>query len=142
MATFRSIAVMMVFVFVLSMGMACSSKEPASQLTGADKENRPAASFEEKEATAPEPAVQPGMQPGETASGQAPPEAMPKTLALTGTVQQAGDRILLVTDLGEYILSGKDLSEMVGKTVDVTGAVEEAGGEYRINVISVAEKLQ
>lgn len=133
MVTFRSIVIFMVLAAFLSMGAACSSKEPANQLTGADKESQPAAASQER---------QPGIESKETAAEQAPPAAMPKTMALTGTVEQAGDNIVLVTDLGDYILSGQDLSAMVGKTVDVTGAVEETGGQYTINVISFSEKQE
>lgn len=142
MVTFRSIVIFMVLAAFLSMGAACSSKEPANQLTGADKESQPAAERTEEQPAAASQERQPGMESQETAAEQAAPAAMPKTLALTGTVEQAGDDIMLVTDLGDYILSGQDLSAMVGKTINVTGAVEETGGQYTINVISFSEKQE
>jgi hypothetical protein len=140
MVTFRSIVIFMVLAVFLFMGAACSSKEPANQLTGADKENQPAAERTEEQPAAASKERQPGMESKETAAEKAPPAAMPKTLALTGTVEQAGDNIMLVTDLGDYVLSGQDLSAMVGKTINVTGAVEETGGQYTINVVSFSEQ--
>lgn len=142
MVTFRSIVIFLVLAAFVFLGAACSSKEPANQLTGADKESRPAAERTEEQPATASQEGQPAMESQETAAEQATPAAMPKTMALTGTVEQAGDNIMLVTDLGDYILSGQDLSAMVGKTINVTGAVEEAGGQYTINVISFSEKQE
>lgn len=142
MVTFRSIVIFMVLAAFVLLGAACSSKEPANQLTGADKESQSTAERTEKQPVAASQEGQPASESQETAAEQASPTAMPKTMALTGKVEQAGDNIMLVTDLGDYILSGQDLSDMVGKTINVTGAVEESGGQYTINVISFSEKLE
>ncbi len=143
MVTFRSIIIFMVMAALLFMGAACSSNEPTKPIAGADEEKQPVAerTLEKEQPVAATQENQPGMESEEMAK-QASPAAMPKTLALTGTVSQAGDDLLLVTDSADFILTGQDLSAMVGKTIMVTGALEEIGGKNTINVISFSEKQE
>jgi len=132
--------IFMVLAAFLSMGVACSSKEPSNQLTGVTKEDLPAAEMKEDQPVAASQEGQPGMAPKAMDEKAALPMATSKTMALTGTIAQEGDDLMLVTDLGDYVIAGQDLSGMVGKTVNVTGAVQESGGQYTINVISVSEQ--
>lgn len=138
MGIFRSLVLFMVLAAFLSLGVACSSNESPQQASDVTKESQPAAESKEEKPVAatqerlPEPAPQKVAQ-------EEPPAAVPKTLALTGTVAKDGEKTVLSTDLGDYIIEGQDLSEMVGKVVNVTGAVEEVNGEYTINVISFSQ---
>lgn len=139
MVTFRSVVVFMVLAAFLSLAVGCSSNEPSNKLSGVAKEGQPAAAKPEEQPVATTEGKLPGVAPKEMAQDEAPAAAS-KTLALTGTIEQAGDNMVLSTDLGDYIIAGQDLSEMVGKTVNVTGAVEEADGKYTINVLSFSEE--
>jgi hypothetical protein len=137
MVIFRSLVLIVTLAAFLCIGMACSSKEPSNTLTSKTEESQPAAEPEQEQpvAAAQEESMDEQAQQAETAA----PAEMPKTLALTGTIAQEGDEIMLVTDLGDYVVAGQDLSSMVGKSVNVTGAVEEVGGKYTINVLSFSE---
>jgi outer membrane murein-binding lipoprotein Lpp len=142
MVIFRSLVLMVTLAAFLCIGMACSSKEPSNTISSNTEESQPAAApadqmKEQPVAAAPDESQAAGEQ-AQQAEPAAPAEA-PKTLALTGTIAQEGDDIMLVTDLGDYVVAGQDLSTMVGKSVNVTGAVEEVGGKYTINVISFSE---
>lgn len=139
MVIFRSIVVVMVLAAFLAMGVGCSSKESPNQITGMTEEGQPAAESEGDQPVATTQEKLPGVAPQEVAK-EATPAAESKTLALTGTVEQNGDNMVLSTDLGDYIIAGQDLSELVGKTVNVTGAVEESNGQYTINVLSFSEE--
>ena len=139
MVTFRSAFILMVLAAFVSLALGCSSNEPPNKLSGAAKEGRPAAEEPAEQPVATTEGKLPGVTPRDVAREEAPAEAS-KTLALTGTIEQAGDNMVLSTDLGDYIIAGQDLSEMVGKTVNVTGAVEEANGQYTINVLSFSEE--
>ncbi len=125
----RSIFVIMLLAAVVTMGVACSGNEAPSQLAGAKSESQPA-TMEQK--------GQPNTEPAQMAQQSAPAQ-MPKAVELTGMVEQSGDGVVIVTDLGKYNVIGQDLSAMVGKTVKVTGAVEESAGQYTIKVLSVQE---
>jgi hypothetical protein len=137
MVIFRSLVLVVTLAAFLCIGMACSSKEPSNTLTSKTEESQPAVEPEQEQpvAAAKEESMDEQAQQAETAT----PAEMPKTLALTGTIAQEGDDIMLVTDLGDYVVAGQDLSSMVGKSVNVTGAVEEVGGKYTINVLSFSE---
>jgi hypothetical protein len=139
MVTFRSVVIFLVSATFLSLAVGCSSNESPNKLSGVEKEGQPAAAKTEEQPVAATEGKLPGAVPEEAAKEEAP-AAAPKTLALTGTIEQAGDNMILSTDLGDYIIAGQDLSEMVGKAVNVTGAVEEADGKYTINVISFSEE--
>ena len=141
MVIFRFLVVFVIFTAFLCVGMACSGNEPSNLITGKSEQSRP--DVEPKQDQQREQPVTadrdqlPGVQPPRAES--APPADMPKTLALTGTIARDGEDIMLVTDLGDYVIAGQDLSSMVGKSVNVTGAVEESGGKYTINVLSFSE---
>ena len=139
MVTFRSVLICIVLAAFVSLAVGCSSNEPPNKISGVSKEGQPAAAKPEEQPVATTESKLPGVAPQEVAKEEAPAPT-PKTLALTGTIEQAGDNTILSTDLGDYIIAGQDLSEMVGKTVNVTGAVEEANGQYTINVLSFSEE--
>ncbi len=138
MVIFRSLVVIAILAAFLCVGVGCSSKDTPSQATGKQEESQPAAESKPEQPVAATDEKLPGVQQQEQAES-APATAMPKTLALTGTIAQEGDQIMLVTDLGDYVVAGQDLSSMIGKSVNVTGAVEEADGKYTINVLSFSE---
>lgn len=56
---------------------------------------------------------------------------------VTGTVIETDAGLTIAAVDGQYLVSGYDMSEMVGKTVKATGAVTEEEGVKTINVISV-----
>jgi hypothetical protein len=139
MVTFRSVVIIMVLASFLSLAVGCSSNESPNKLSGTANEGQQAAAKPEEQPVATTEEKLPGVETKDLAKEEAPAAAS-KTLALTGTIEQAGDNMILSTDLGDYIIAGQDLSEMVGKTVNVTGAVEEADGKYTINVLSFSEE--
>lgn len=141
MVIFRSMFILMVLAAFLSMGVACSSKEPADQTAGVTEQNQPEAERTEGQPVEATQENQTEIEPN-TVADNAPGAEMPKTLELTGTVKQEGDTIMLTTDLGDYIISGQDLSGMVGKPINVTGTVEDVNGQPTINVNSFSEKQE
>lgn len=60
-------------------------------------------------------------------------------ITLQGTVEQSDTGLIIHAEDGTYMLSGADLSKMVGKTVEVTGTVSESDTGKTINVMSVKE---
>lgn len=61
--------------------------------------------------------------------------------SITGTVAEndAGKIIISADDGEDYLVEGKDLSEMVGQSVKVTGTLAEEGGTKSIKVMKVEE---
>ena len=57
---------------------------------------------------------------------------------ISGVLEQSEAGIKLVSDSGEYLVTGQDLAEMVGKTVTIKGAVEESAGQMKIRVDAVS----
>jgi len=62
-----------------------------------------------------------------------------ETLTITGTVMQTDAGLVILTDAGNYNLTGQDLSSMVDKEVEVSGTVTEGDGGSTISVTSVRE---
>jgi hypothetical protein len=54
-----------------------------------------------------------------------------------GKVQQTEKGLALTTDSATYMISGKDLTDLVGKSVKVTGVLAAADGGQIIQVTSV-----
>ena len=76
------------------------------------------------------------------APGAVPPAGeigKPEVAEIMGTVLDSGGEIIVFTDQGNYVVTGEDLSDMVGKTVRVLGSLQEDEGRRTINVISVYE---
>ena len=58
--------------------------------------------------------------------------------SVTGTVDKTATGIVILADDGvEYMVMGKDLSEMVGKTVKATGTLAEGKSGKILTVVSV-----
>ena len=70
-------------------------------------------------------------------SGDENPPNNPEKDVIKGTVNRSDAGLVVVTDAGDFLLTGKDLSAMEGKTVIVKGAVAEAPGRKTISVSSV-----
>ena len=60
-------------------------------------------------------------------------------ITLQGTVEKGDTGLIIQAEDGTYMLSGADLSKMVGKTVEVTGTLSESDAGKTINVMSVKE---
>jgi len=61
-------------------------------------------------------------------------------IAITGTVEQSDDGVVIIGDDGEeYYVAGKDLSAMVGKDVEAIGTVTENEGVKTLRLITVKE---
>ena len=135
----RSVFVSILLTAMVAMAVACSGNEPPNQLAGVKKEGQTAA-MDQKDPSAGAAAQQDQSrsEPVRTVQQSAPAE-IPKAVELTGMVEQSGDGIVIVTDLGKYNVVRQDLSEMVGKTVKVMGAVEESAGQYTIKVLSYSQ---
>lgn len=63
--------------------------------------------------------------------------AVASEVSITGTVQQTEEGLVITADDEIYIITGQDLSEMVGKNVKVTGIISESEAGKVINVMSV-----
>jgi hypothetical protein len=137
MVNLRSVFILILLSALVALGTACSSKESPSQMAGA-KEEGTAATMQESDQPAAA-AEQQSQASGEMAQPAEQAAEMPKSVELTGMVEQGDNGVVIVTDLGKYTVVGQDLSSMVGKTVKVTGALEESAGQYTINVESVEE---
>ncbi|MEJ2157856.1 MAG: DUF5818 domain-containing protein [Desulfobacteraceae bacterium] len=58
--------------------------------------------------------------------------------SITGTVEKTDNGIVISADNGDqYIVMGKDLTDMVGKTVKATGTLAEGKSGKILTVISV-----
>ena len=55
---------------------------------------------------------------------------------IVGTVAQTDDGLIIVADSGNSMISGQDLSPIVGKNVKVTGTVKESVGTKIIEITS------
>jgi predicted nucleic acid-binding Zn-ribbon protein len=137
MINLRSVFIFMLLSAMVAMGVACSSNESPSQMAGAQDESQPAAMEQGDQAAAA--AEQQSQSASEMAEQADQTAQMPKSVELTGMVEEGDNGVVIVTDLGKYNVTGQDLSGMVGKTVKVTGALEESAGQYTINVESVEE---
>lgn len=58
---------------------------------------------------------------------------------IAGTVVKSDEGIIIEAEDGDYLVEGKDLSDMVGKFVEVTGYVTETDQGYVIQVKKVEE---
>ncbi len=65
-----------------------------------------------------------------------PPEK-PAVSQISGILEKSETGIVLVSDSGKYMVTGQDLTEMIGKAVTIKGAVEESGGQKKITVDAV-----
>ena len=107
---------------------ACSEKQPITigeaETGKASQQSTSAPSAEESQAQA---------APQVTASS-----ATGEAVKIDGTLMQTENGLALVTDTQAYVVSGRDLSDMLGKTVTVTGALAEVDGGQVIEVMTVA----
>jgi hypothetical protein len=132
----RSVFIFILLSAIVAMGTACSSKD-SSQMAGAKDEGKTATMEESKQPAAA--AQEQSQSTSDMSQSEEHTAQMPKSVELTGMVEQGDNGVVIVTDLGKYNVAGQDLSSMVGKTVKVTGALEESAGQYTINVQSVEE---
>ena len=58
---------------------------------------------------------------------------------IMGMVVKSGKRFVIEADDGDYIVTGKDLSKLVGELVLVTGIITESDKGDRIEVRSVED---
>jgi len=65
------------------------------------------------------------------------PAEKAEAVEISGVLEQSPAGIMLNSESGKYLVSGQDLTEMVGKTVTIKGAVEETGGQMKIAVETV-----
>ena len=58
---------------------------------------------------------------------------------IVGTVVKHGKQFVIEADEGDYIVKGKDLTNMTGKMVEITGTISETDKGDTIEVKSVEE---
>ena len=58
---------------------------------------------------------------------------------IVGTISKVDTQFILMNEENDYLISGMDLSSMVGKTVELTGVVTEKEGVFTIEVSSQKE---
>ena len=86
-----------------------------------------------------------GQQGGQTLSSRMPnmpsgdenPPNNPEKDVIKGTVNRTDAGLVVSTDGGDFLVTGKDLSAVEGKTVIVKGAVEDVPGRKTISISSV-----
>lgn len=112
---------------------------PASQSASADTVNTTGDVQQQATDTlskAADTADQAATQVGETLS-QTASQAGDAPTEMTGTLMQTEDGMTFVTDAGDYLLSGSDLSDLAGQRVKITGTLAEAGANKVLQVMSV-----
>jgi hypothetical protein len=123
----RFILLAAVAIFAIATG--CSSKDSAEPVAST-QEKQPAAAAEQPKATA--------EQQAESAQPVAQvPSMEAKPMTLSGTVEETDAGIVIASDLGKFLVTGHDLSDMIGKTVNVTGTIQESAGSPTIEITSV-----
>ncbi|MFZ0131231.1 MAG: hypothetical protein WAK95_01735 [Desulfobacterales bacterium] len=58
---------------------------------------------------------------------------------ISGVLEQGEAGIVLVSGSEKYLVTGQDLTAMIGKRVTITGVVEESGGHKKVEVEKVTE---
>ncbi|MGA7875105.1 MAG: hypothetical protein WCA08_05540 [Desulfoferrobacter sp.] len=58
---------------------------------------------------------------------------------IAGTLVKTDEGIIIEADDGDYLVKGKDLSDMIGKFVEATGYITETDQGYVIEVKKVEE---
>ena len=56
---------------------------------------------------------------------------------VSGVLEKSDTGIMLVSEGEKYLVTGQDLTEMVGKEVTVKGEVDESGGQKKIMVDTI-----
>ena len=106
--------------------IGCSEKPPTTlgeaEQTDSEKKTAPIAQVEETEAQAPL---------------QVATSAPIESAEIDGMLMETEKGLAIVTGTDAYVVTGKDLSEMVGKIVKVTGAIAEVDGSQVIEVMEV-----
>lgn len=104
--------------------MACSEKQPATigQADQTDLEKKPA----------------PMAQVEKTETQALSQTVAPAPTEIAGTLMQTEKGLAIVTGTDIYVVTGQDMSDMIGQTVKVTGAVAEVDGGQVIEVMTVA----
>lgn len=123
MKMFRGIVLMAIIGLLLA---ACSEKQPGTmgQAGQGDADGR-------------SPTV---AQNQSTASSAAPQATGPKAdqmVEINGTLMRTDEGLVIVGDTGAYVLTGQDLTDMIGETVKVTGTLVEMEGNQAIDVMAV-----
>lgn len=105
---------------------ACSEQQPATtgqaETTKAPQQSASAVPSDETEAQT---------------TPQVASSAVGEPVEIGGTLMQTEKGLAIVTDTQAYLISGRDLSDMLGKTVTITGAISEGDGGQVIEVMTV-----
>jgi hypothetical protein len=123
----RLIILAAVALFAIATG--CSSKE-GTEPVASKQDKQPAAETGQQQATA-------GQQTEQAQPMAQAPAMEAKPMTLSGTVEKTDAGIVIASDMGKFLVSGQDLSGMVGKMVKVTGTVQESPGNPTIQITSV-----
>ncbi len=136
-----------VFIVALSALLACGQDEGTTTVAGTDQQQE-----ELPGATTPQTAQeeQPGAMTSETAQEGQPGAVAPQTaqpgqeqgtaqqVEIAGTVEQTADGVIIRSVNESYMVTGQDLSNMIGKDVRVMGTLGESAGRPTIKVESVS----
>lgn len=121
--------------------MACTEKQPATigqaDQTDAGQNPTPVAMAKPGDSgDRPAPAAQ--VEKSETQGlSQEVASSSTETAEIDGTLMQTQKGLAVVTDTQAYVVTGRDLSDMIGQTVKVTGAVAEVDGGQVIEIMTV-----
>jgi biopolymer transport protein ExbD len=151
-----TLRLMMVLMLAFAVTVACSQNNGNGEQAkpSAQKETAPAAQPQTDKAVAGQkqaPAAQEQMSTPSASqqmnkameqkpSSQVTPSGQmaAKVREVSGTLVKTNEGIRLFSDSGNYMLAGRDLSDMVGQNVKVTGTIEENAGKQIITVASVS----
>jgi len=65
------------------------------------------------------------------------PQEKSVVLEVSGILEQSDNGIMLVSEGEKYLVTGQDLTEMVGKEVTIKGEVDESGVQKKIMVDTI-----
>ena len=65
------------------------------------------------------------------------PQEKAVVLEVSGILEQSDNGIMLVSEGEKYLVTGQDLTEMVGKEVTIKGEVDESGVQKKIMVDTI-----
>jgi hypothetical protein len=123
-----------VFIVTLAALLACGQNEETTTVGGTDQQKE-----DQVGTTTPETAQE--GQPGAVSPQTAQPgqeQGTARQVEIAGTVEQTADGVVIRSVNESYMVTGQDLSSMIGKDVRVMGTLEESEGRPTINVESVS----
>jgi len=136
MKTLFKISLMLMLVVAVAFG--CSQKSGPEEMGAAPQQEQL------QQGRAPSQKSMDSEKPMEPSDATAPKSVMAPSAPsgtevseIRGTVVKTENGIVIFSDAGSFLVSGQDLSSMVGRNVKATGTVEEGGERPTIRLSSI-----